>query len=83
MQHGLPCITTNEGAINDIVDDGYTGLTTESRNANDLADKIAWMLENPEDRKRMGQNGYIKYKKKLTLSTFEYNLWDKLVSIME
>lgn len=30
MQHGLPCISTNEGAISDIVDDGVTGYIVEA-----------------------------------------------------
>lgn len=71
MQHSVPCISTKEGAIADIIDDGYTGLLSESKNVNDLADKIAWMMDHIDERSQMGNNGYKKYEKIFTISAFE------------
>ena len=40
MAHGLPCISTDEGAITDIIDDGVTGLIGRKQDPADLADKM-------------------------------------------
>ena len=71
MQHGLPCVSTNEGGIPDIIDEGVTGVIVEKRNAKQLADKLELLLNSPALRKQMGENGYRKYKKHFTLAAFE------------
>lgn len=73
MQHGLPCISTNEGSIPDIIQDGRTGLLVERRNSKDLAEKIAWMINHPTERFTMGLAGLQRYRKEFTLSSFENN----------
>ena len=76
MEHALPCIATDEGGISDIVDDGKTGFIVSKRNANILADKIEYLLINPEERMRMGKNGYRKFYDKFTLRKFEKSMVD-------
>ena len=71
MQHGLPCVSTNEGGIPDIIDKGVTGVIVEKRNAKQLADKLELLLNSPALRKQMGENGYRKYKEHFTLAAFE------------
>lgn len=74
MQHGLPCITTSEGGIPSIIDDGKNGLLVKRQDANDLADKITWMIDNPNERKVMGCSGKDKYNEKYTLKSFENDI---------
>ena len=71
MQQGLPCISTNEGGIPDIIDEGKTGFIVEKRNARQLADRIRYLIEHPESCKEMGENGYKKYRSQFTLQMFE------------
>lgn len=78
MEHALPCIATDEGGISDIVDEGETGFIVSKRNANILADKIEYLLIHPEERMRMGKNGYRKFYDKFTLSKFEESMVDIL-----
>lgn len=71
MRSGIPCVTTNEGAISDIVDDGQTGWIIEKRNPKMLADKIEWLLNHPQERMEMGSAGREKYERCYTLECFE------------
>lgn len=78
MQQGLPCISTSEGAIRDIIDDGVTGLICEKNSPQDLADKIEILLLNPEMRKNMGRAGREKYEREFTIERFEKRMVDIL-----
>lgn len=78
MEHALPCIATDEGGISDIVDEGENGFIVSKRNANILADKIEYLLIHPEERMRMGKNGYRKFYDKFTLRKFEELMSDIL-----
>ncbi|MBA7515425.1 D-inositol-3-phosphate glycosyltransferase [subsurface metagenome] len=51
---GKPVIGANIGCIPELVKDGETGLLFEPGNADDLAEKIQWMVENPKERQAMG-----------------------------
>lgn len=83
MAHGLPCVSTNEGAISEIIDDGKTGLIVEKNNPKDLADKIEILLNDENLRKKMGAEGKKKYEKEYTLEIFEKRLSDILHTLTE
>ena len=40
----------------EIIEDGVTGLHFEAGNPVDLADKIKWLIENPDKSRHMGKN---------------------------
>lgn len=82
MSHGLPCISTNEGAIADIIDNGRTGLIVEKNNPQDLADKIETLLNDEALRKQMGAEGRKKYEREYTLERFEQHIVQCLNSIL-
>ncbi|VAX20395.1 hypothetical protein MNBD_NITROSPINAE01-1926 [hydrothermal vent metagenome] len=63
---GKPVIVSRIGALEGIIEDGKTGLHFEPGNARDLAKKIEWMVDNPLERKRMGENARRVYKEKYT-----------------
>lgn len=74
MQHKLPCISTIEGGIPNIIDDGKTGFVVLKKDPDVLANKIKYLLDHPEERRIMGENGYKKYEQQFTLSHFENNI---------
>lgn len=76
MQHALPCISTNEGAIPDIIDDGETGFIVNKKNVEHLAAKILELAEDKDKRFNMGFNGYKKFKEQYTLQVFENRICD-------
>jgi glycosyltransferase involved in cell wall biosynthesis len=77
MQFSKPVVTTNEGAIPDIVEDGITGFLVPQKDAIALADKLEILIKNPELRKLMGAQGRIKYENYYTIKHFE----ERMISI--
>lgn len=53
---GKPMITSNLGAMAELVRDGKTGLLFEPGNSYELAQKIKWMIEHEEECIQMGKN---------------------------
>lgn len=53
---GLPVITTDWVGCRDTVEDGYNGFIIPPKDAVAVAEKIAWLIDNPEKRREMGQN---------------------------
>lgn len=54
MANGLPVIATDMGGPREIVVDGETGLLIEPSDPRVLEQAIRWMMEHPEERRRMG-----------------------------
>ena len=71
MEHGLPCISTTEGGIPGIIDNGKTGFLVPKHDVSALADKILLLLSNPDLRCNMGKAGKEKFEKEFTLNVFE------------
>ena len=74
MQFALPVISTYEGGIPSIVQDGETGMLIPQRNEEALAEAMEQLLNNPEMRIRMGKTGRKRYEEHFTLAKFENNL---------
>lgn len=74
MQHGLPVVSTFEGGIADIVEEGVTGYLVPKKDAEALAEKLAMLINDPELRKKMGRAGREKFAANYTLEIFEQRL---------
>jgi len=74
MQFGLPSITTKEGGIPDMIEDGFTGLLVDKRDVTALANRILLLLENSGNARSMGKNARSQFLKKYTLHVFEQNI---------
>lgn len=87
MEHKLPVVTTNEGGIPDVVRDGMNGLTCDVQSgrvsAEELANKIALLIDNPFLRYKMGEEGYRMFKSSFTIDRFEQKVTDVLSNIIE
>jgi glycosyltransferase involved in cell wall biosynthesis len=64
--HGLPVIASRLGAMAEIVEDGVTGLHFEPGNADDLAAKVRWMNDHPDECRQMGYNARREFEQKYT-----------------
>lgn len=82
MRHALPFISTNVGAIPDIIDNGETGFVVNKKNAGHLAAKIMELVEDKGKQIKMGLNGYKKYKEQYTLKVFENRLCDVIEQLI-
>ena len=61
-----PTVSTQVTGIPEIVIDGETGLCVPPRNVDAFADAIAWMIDNPESARSMGEAG-----RQLVLAQFD------------
>ncbi|QVY66621.1 glycosyltransferase family 4 protein [Polaribacter sp. Q13] len=78
MQFNLPIISTFEGGIADIVEDGVTGILVSQNDVVSLAEKLEYLINNAEVRVDMGLKGKAKFDKEFTLEVFE----KKMLSIL-
>jgi glycosyltransferase involved in cell wall biosynthesis len=53
----IPVVASKIGGIPEAMLDGTTGILVEPKNVEQLADAMIRLIENPEDRKRMGKAG--------------------------
>jgi len=74
MQYGLPCVSTSEGAIPEIIDDGVTGFVVSKNDPVELADKLGLLCSSSELRKTMGEKAAQKFNECYSLDVFENNL---------
>jgi glycosyltransferase involved in cell wall biosynthesis len=51
---GLPSIVSGHGSFAEIVEDGHTGLHFRPGDSADLAEKVEWVRNHPEESARMG-----------------------------
>lgn len=63
---GKPVLASKLGAVEEIVDNGKTGLLFEPGNSSDLAEKIKFMLENKKELIQMGKNSRKEFEEKYT-----------------
>jgi len=82
MANGLPVISTDIGAIVDIVEDGINGRIVSARDPRQLAKTIQKLVEDPKLRLEMGRVGREKYLKEYTLEAFENKLIEVLSKIL-
>lgn len=54
---GKPVIGARIGGIPELINEGVDGMTFESGNADDLAEKMLMLWDSPEQRKTMGKSG--------------------------
>lgn len=71
MEHGVACISTTEGGIPGIIDDGKTGFLVPKHDAVALADKIEMFIRDTDLRHKMGSSGREKYEREFTLEVFD------------
>jgi len=82
MQCSLPIISTNEGAIADIVIDGINGYLVPQRNVEILAEKLEILTLNPELRNEMGRAGKRMFDEKFTFEIFEKRIVEILQEVL-
>lgn len=82
MEKGLVCVSTVEGGIRDIIDDGRTGYIIHRRDAKSLAETLKVLLQNPQLRQSMGSEGRKKFEQYYTEEQFEYNMFECLKASM-
>ena len=88
MEHGLPVVATNVGAVGTAVENGVNGILIGGEkpvisldfrpDAKELADALQQLLTNKELRLRMGAAGRVKFEREFTLERFEQRFTEVL-----
>lgn len=63
---GTPVIASRIGGLPDMVRGGETGLLFEPGDARDLARKLLWAKQHPEEMARMGRNARLEHERRYT-----------------
>ena len=63
---GLPVIASRIGALGELIEHGVTGLLFSPGDADDLAEKMAWAQQHPEQMADMGRNARALYEAEFT-----------------
>ena len=74
MRAGLPVISSAEGAIPEIVQDGVTGFIVNPKSPEEIADRILTLVNNPDLRRNMGIKGREVFESKYTLEAYAKNM---------
>lgn len=82
MQYAMPIITTEEGALPEVVDGGC-GVVVPRQDNYALADKMQYLIEHPDVGSAMGKQGRLKYEQEYTLMTFEHRLTGILENVIK
>lgn len=82
MEQGLACISTHEGGISAIIEEGKTGYVIDKQQPLALAEKIDYLIDYPELCRAMGEAGKKKFKEEFTLERFENRMKDILTQIL-
>jgi glycosyltransferase involved in cell wall biosynthesis len=83
MQHSVPVVSTFEGGIPGVVEDGVSGFLVPQKDSAALAEKVELLIKDPELRQRMGRAGREKYEREYTLETFEKRMNEILEAVIE
>ena len=83
MRHGLPCVTFNcPYGPKDLIDDNESGYVIENNNIEQFAEKLNYLIENTEIRKKFAKKALLKSKKYDvdTIMSQWRDLFDSLIS---
>lgn len=71
MEFKLPIVASDVGGVTAEIKDGENGFVCEPGYTNAFVESISKLLDNSDLRKKMGEDGYKKFKEKFTLESFE------------
>lgn len=80
-QFALPMVSTFEGAIPEIINDGINGFLVAKKDPIGLADKLELLIKDQTLRENMGNAAFQKFKQEYTLTDFESSMCSILKSI--
>ena len=69
MAHKLAIVTTNAGGIPKLIRDGVNGRLCEPGNVEELSDALAELLNDDEERKRLGEAAYREAEEKYSMAS--------------
>lgn len=81
MQFSLPIVTTNIGAIPDIITSNKNGIICDVDNVDEMVSAVLKLIENKDFSKKIGNKAKVDFLEKYTLENFEKNMLSTFKSI--
>lgn len=78
MMHSTAIVSTFEGAIPEIIENGRTGVLVDAHNVQKLTETMRFLIDNPVEISKMGRQAEQDFNEKFTFEVFERNLVSKL-----
>lgn len=82
MRHRLPCIGSIHDAAAEVIENGVTGFLIDQTDKNSLLDALARLLENPAQRRQMGEAGFDRLQKQFSFEQFKERFLSALKPLM-
>ncbi len=82
MQFGKAIVTTFEGSIPEMIDNGISGILVPQKDAAALSEAIDSLLYDPDKRKKMAEEAKKKFFNEFTLEKFETNMRDVFETVI-
>ena len=76
MAAGVALVVSDTSGVRDYVRDGETALVYHPGDAVDLAEKIRWALEHPEERRALGRRAREAVQREFNDETFSRRIYD-------
>lgn len=70
MAHGLAAIATPVGGVPQVIDDGVNGLLVSVGDAGQLAETLSFLMGNPDEKKRIGQEGRSRIEERFGMDSY-------------
>ena len=83
MSYSLPIVSTFEGGIPDVVEDGVTGFLVPQEHIELLAEKLELLIKSSSLRQQMGSAGRDSYEQKFSQKIFEQRFVEILNRVIE
>ncbi len=82
MATGLPIVSTVHTGIPELVEDGVSGFLVSERNVKALADKIMYLINNPQKWSSLGLAGRQEVEKYYDINSLNKQLEDKFLNLL-
>ena len=79
----IPVVGSNAGGTPEIIVDNQTGLLYPPHDAKQLAERILWCAEHPEEVSEMVEKGYIRAKEHFTVEAAVEKIYRVIAEVME
>lgn len=79
---GTPVVASNVGGIPVQIQDGHNGFLLEPNDVDGFAEKIVYLLKNPQEARQLGENGHETVRTKFLITRLLSDYLDMLNSIM-
>lgn len=83
MKMHCPCIVADKGALPELIVDGESGYVVDAYDAKQWAEKMIYLIDHSDERRKMGENAYERVNERFSLDAFIKNhdaLYDSLLN---